>query len=109
MNITIQGRTAEENCQQLEQLLETKVNRWASQHASVFAPEKFVLMHFTKAKDKPTTAPINVSGIETKPADKMRILGLWLDPELNYKAHIDHIKGTAGKRLNCLQSLCGST
>ncbi|KAK2038152.1 hypothetical protein LZ31DRAFT_579693 [Colletotrichum somersetense] len=41
--------TAEEACYKLQEALEAAED-WAIFHASVFAPEKFQLVHFTRAR-----------------------------------------------------------
>ncbi|KAK1451024.1 zinc knuckle [Colletotrichum cuscutae] len=45
------GDSTEETCQKLQEALR-KAETWALTHASVFAPEKFQLTHFTRAKTR---------------------------------------------------------
>jgi hypothetical protein len=57
------GKTTEDNCRMLQSIHE-RCLEWARKHAALFAPEKYLLVHFTKAKKKaqhrlPTHPPIN--------------------------------------------------
>ncbi|RYN71832.1 hypothetical protein AA0119_g13652, partial [Alternaria tenuissima] len=48
------GQTTEQTCETLGKTLE-KAQRWASTHASVFAPNKFQLTHFTRSRKRINT------------------------------------------------------
>jgi hypothetical protein len=43
------GNTTKKSCEKLATAL-TTANQWAQKHASIFAPEKFQLIHFTRSK-----------------------------------------------------------
>jgi retron-type reverse transcriptase len=48
------GKTTEQTCEALGKILE-KAQRWSSTHASVFAPNKFQLIHFTRSRKRINT------------------------------------------------------
>ncbi|KAJ3552122.1 hypothetical protein NPX13_g11188 [Xylaria arbuscula] len=51
------GDTTEETCNKLERALES-AGQWATTHASIFAPEKFQLTHFTRARKRINTEQV---------------------------------------------------
>ena len=57
------GDTTEETCDALSTTLGL-VQQWASKHASIFAPEKFQLTHYTRRRNMDTTQPV-IIGEET--------------------------------------------
>ena len=64
-----------------------------------FTPDKYKLIHFTRQKRNPNSnlaSTIKIKGFseEIKPEMKLRVLGVWLDPKMNWK---EHTKITAGK------------
>ncbi|KAK2036415.1 hypothetical protein LZ31DRAFT_449641, partial [Colletotrichum somersetense] len=83
---------------------------WALTHASVFAPEKFQLTHFTRAKTR-----INIDTTlqsqwgEIKPKTKCKYLGLTMDSSLKWKQHIDETERKVTKTITALNSLGSST
>jgi hypothetical protein len=48
------GKTTEQTCETLSRILK-RAQRWASTHASVFAPNKFQLTHFTRSRKRINT------------------------------------------------------
>jgi len=55
IGIIVTGETAKENCWVL-QTIHTRAELWARQHASVFAPAKYELIHFTNRPEKHSTS-----------------------------------------------------
>jgi hypothetical protein len=49
------GKTTEQTCETLGKILQ-KAQQWAGTHASVFAPNKFQLTHFTRSRKRINTA-----------------------------------------------------
>jgi hypothetical protein len=61
------GKTTEQTCEILGKILE-KAQRWASTHASVFAPNKFQLTHFTRSRKRINTeTPIQTEWGKIRP------------------------------------------
>src|SRR5204862_2308410 len=100
--------SAEANCQRIENMLETAY-QWADQHASVFAPEKFVITHFCKDKKQDLTAKLHTRGITIEPAETIRVLGIHLDSWLTFLPHARKLESAATKRLGAMAAIAGST
>jgi len=47
-------------------------------------------------------APLPLLGVETKPEASMRILGVWLNPRLNWGAHVKEIQKKMKMHTNAL-------
>jgi ribonuclease HI len=102
------GRTTEQTCGRLSRILE-KAQRWASTHASVFAPNKFQLTHFTRSRKRINIeTPIQTEWGEIRPAATCKYLGLTMDAKLHWKEHTEEIRRKATKTVNALSSLGGS-
>ncbi|KAI0995575.1 hypothetical protein K3495_g12605, partial [Podosphaera aphanis] len=108
-NILTWSNTTEENCQKLEQLHE-KCIAWAKSHGVKFAPDKYQLMHFSRARKRHNfQAPIRIQGHTTNPQTSLRILGIQLDPKLNWGAHVKSVQLKADTQMQALSRLTQST
>ena len=105
----VSGTSAEANCRVL-QALHTEAETWALRHASVFAPTKYELIHFTnKPNNHNTSAVLTLGPHEVSPTKKCRVLGIILDPQLEFEAHVRHIELKATTNLGGLAAIAGST
>lgn len=103
------GNTTERTCQALSTILE-KAQRWACTHASVFAPDKFQLTHFTRTlKSIDTDASIRTEWGEIKPSKTCKYLGVTMDARLNWRDHVEIIKQKVTRTVHTLSSLGNST
>jgi hypothetical protein len=76
------GKTTERTCEILGTILK-KAQRWATTHASVFAPNKFQLTHFIRSRKRINVdASIKTDWGEIKPTLTYKYLGLTLDTKL---------------------------
>ena len=108
--IIVVGKTPEGNCRRLEQLYQERCKPWAGQHASVFAPAKFELLHFSpRAGEHDLKAEISLQGLTVSPGDSVRVLGVRLDSHLTWSAQVGHVQQAAVKSINVLRGLGGST
>lgn len=90
------GKTDKGNATKLKRAL-GKADEWKKQHGAQFEESKYVLVHFTRNRQKSTNAAITLrDGMRIEPAAQARYLGVILDKALNFKAHIQHAvkKGT---------------
>ena len=91
-NLVTWGDSAEENCRRLERAHE-KCIEWSTRHGARFAPDKYRLIHFSRRRWDPSgdlTSTIRINGHHVKPETKLRVLGVWVDPKMNWKEHTKH-------------------
>ncbi|KAI1002476.1 hypothetical protein K3495_g5726 [Podosphaera aphanis] len=108
-NILTWSNTTEENCRKLEKQHETR-ERWAKMHGVKFAPEKYQLMHFTRARKRHNLeATVKIQGQLTKPQSSLRVLGIYFDPKLNWGAHVKNIQEKSNNQIQTISRLAQST
>ena len=99
INILTYGLSTERNYKILEET-HRKCLHWAATHGANFAPEKYEVMHLTRARKKFNlkAAPI-FDGIRPTAKDHIRILGVQVDMKLKWGPHITKIKEKAASQL----------
>jgi hypothetical protein len=103
------GKSTEENCRTLQTVHERYLE-WARRHGASFAPEKYVLVHFTKARTKHNhTCPLILPTSTIHPSPSARVLGVILDKKLSWQAHLQPIKSKLATQTNVLSRLTAST
>ncbi|WQF90359.1 Putative reverse transcriptase domain, ribonuclease H domain, ribonuclease H-like superfamily [Colletotrichum destructivum] len=103
------GNSTEETCRKLQEALR-KAETWAFTHASVFAPEKFQLTHFTRAKTRINTdSPLQSQWGEIEPKTTCKYLGLTMDSTLKWKPHINETERKVTNIITALSSPGSST
>ena len=101
--------TTEETCRLLQTAL-LEAQDWASSHASVFAPDKFQLTHFTRAASRiDTCKSLQTSWVKIQPSPTCKYLGLIMDTQLRWRPHIDEIERKVSKTVTALSCLGNST
>ncbi len=109
----VEGSTTEVTAARLE-LLHMKADDWARKHASVFAPNKYELIHFIhkgdhkRIKDRGRTVDLGSNRV-IAPTTHARYLGVILDEQLNGIKHMEHVKGRVEKSIQALKAISGST
>ena len=111
--VTVEGRTKQETIQKLQDLHET-ADDWAKRHASIFAPDKYKLIHFINpnAPSDPWDAEepiLTLSGVEIKPSQAAKYLGVWFDPGLTFSEHRRQAMASAEACIEALKGIAGST
>ena len=102
------GNTTAETCQKLATSLE-RAQRWAATHASKFAPEKFQLTHFTRARVRhDISESIDTTWCHIGPKPTCKYLGVTMDTKLQWKPHIEEIRRKVARTVNALGALGNS-
>lgn len=108
-NILAYGKTTEETTQHLKRLHD-RCMAWARRYGATFAPEKYGLMHFTAATSwLHINLSLDLDGTIVAPVQSLWVLGLILDPKLNWGAHLRHTQKKMGTQINAIACLSGST
>ncbi|KHJ32371.1 hypothetical protein EV44_g3660 [Erysiphe necator] len=101
--------STEENCEKPENLHEKCIS-WARLHGVKFAPEKYQLIYFSRARKKHNmNASMKIQNTSIKPQISLRILGIHLDPKLNWITHTKSIEVKSEKQIQALNRLVQST
>ena len=108
VNLIAYGDSTEDNCQALQEV-HGECMEWARRYGARFAPEKYELMHFTRRQCFNLEAPVQIEGRVINPGAAMRILGVWLDPRLRWKGHLDALAGKLKTQVRALTCLSTST
>jgi hypothetical protein len=96
------GKLTEENCRTLQTVHEQCLE-WARRHGASFAPEKYILVHFTKARTKHNhSCPLILPTSTIHPSSSARVLGVILDKKLSWQPHLQHIKSKLSTQTNVL-------
>jgi ribonuclease HI/exonuclease III len=108
-SILVTGSTKEGNVEQLRAIHE-KAAEWARQTGSVFAPQKYELIHFAKGiKDQEVEAPLDLPTAKVWPAKTAKLLGVILDKELVGLPHAEHLRRKADTSIRGMKAIAGST
>jgi ribonuclease HI len=110
IGIQATGLTTEETCQKLAAAHEKCID-WARKHAAKFAPQKYELIHFTRAitRHDKTQALMLQNDTSVQPNNRVRYLGVLLDSKLQWRPQLEKIKMMAAKSIAALSCLAGST
>jgi hypothetical protein len=110
-NLIAWSDTARENCKILE-AAHNECEKWANRHGARFSPDKYKLIHFTKKRKDPTgdlKSIVNIANHKTKPEATLKVLGVWVDPKMSWKVHIQEVTKKGLSAYNALSRLVSST
>ena len=116
-SIIVNGRNTQETTKTLS-MLHKRAEKWVYRYASVFAPQKYKLIHFIQPKKRaleeeckhPLVLILKDRRTQTiQPITKARYLGVILNNKLMGKAHLDYIMERSISQLACLSGIAGST
>jgi hypothetical protein len=103
------GKLTEENCRTLQTVHE-RCLEWARRHGASFALEKYILVHFTKARTKHNhSCPLILPSSTIHPSPSACVLGVILDKNLSWQPQLQHIKSKLATQTNVLSRLTAST
>jgi hypothetical protein len=91
VNALAYGKSTEKNCRTLHAVYDRWLD-WARRHGASFAPDKYILVHFTKAETKhnsPCPLILPTSSLHASPS--ACVLGVILDNNLRWHRHFYHI------------------
>ena len=103
-NIFIRSSNSRSISRQL-QLNINKIVSWTQKNGFTVSLNKTVAMHFCKCKSECSPPPITLNNTPIEYVREHKFLGLIWDPRLNFKAHINYIRGKAVKALNIMRVL----
>ncbi|KAF2192826.1 hypothetical protein K469DRAFT_527981, partial [Zopfia rhizophila CBS 207.26] len=103
------GPSAEEDTQTIQDEIIPMLEKWDRTSGAKFEAEKTSFIYLTRYREagRDATTPIRFKGQEIPPAEKVNILGVTLDKELRFKAHLADKAGKATKVTLALRRLKG--
>ncbi|EAQ83345.1 hypothetical protein CHGG_09749 [Chaetomium globosum CBS 148.51] len=81
---------------------------WAAERGMEFEPAKSELIHFSRAR-VPIEKTLTIGGVELKPVEDARFLGVWLDRKLRYRAHLAAVRKKMKTQTCALTRLAAKT
>ena len=86
-SLSVSSTSAKKNCKALEKIV-ARLIKSAEEQGVSFNPKKTELIHFTTQR-VPITEGVNVAGEGIAPKASVKWLGIWFDPKLSFKKHIE--------------------
>ena len=83
----VEGESDKGNIRKLKNMLK-KAEDWRSKHGAKFERSKYVLIHFTRNYNKPTTAPIQINEVTISASKEACYLGVIFDQQLRFHLHL---------------------
>jgi hypothetical protein len=105
------GDSASDNCKRLTAAHDRCI-AWAKRYGAKFAPDKYQLMHFTKRRGRreDLASTVQIGGDRAELCKKsIRILGVWVDPKLQWKEHCNVAAMKGEKLYSALTRIAAST
>lgn len=105
----VAGPSAEENTRRLQNEVMPALEKWERTSGAVFDAKKTALIYLTRYKGAPrdSTMALRFKEDEIQPMDEVKLLGMTLDKELRFKAHLVDKAGKATKVALALRRLKG--
>ena len=111
-NLYTWGNSASENCKRLEAAHDRCV-AWAKRHGARFAPDKYKLIHFRRRQPRNDTgdlaSTVRIEGSHVKAETSLRVLGVQVDPKLQWHDHIKKAREKGNSAFKALSRITAST
>ena len=83
----VTGASARSNQDEIQGIINDAL-QWEKRSEATFEGEKTTIVHFTRNNNLYDSTAFVIKGERVKPKQDVKILGLIMDPKLNYKKHI---------------------
>jgi reverse transcriptase-like protein len=110
-NLVTWGPSAQDNCRRLDEA-HSRCLAWAKRYGVTFSPEKYQLIHFTRKRnnaDGDLASAVKIEEHTVKPAAKLKILGVWVDPKLQWKEQVKQAASSGNAAYAALSGITAST
>ena len=109
VNVLTYSKSTAMNCETLQRVHDTCL-LWASKHGATFEPNKYELIHLARRPKKFDMKAIFTAGnCRIIPKENVRVLGIQIDPKLNWGEHVKKVKDKMTKQSAALGRLTAST
>ena len=109
VNVLVYSPSTETNCRKLERI-HRECAQWAATHGARFAPDKYEVIHFSRASKKfNMQATPRIDGLRREAKDHVRILGVEVDSKLRWGPHINRIHDKYASQSLALSRITAST
>jgi hypothetical protein len=109
INVLTYGESTERNCKILEET-HKKCLLWVDTHGAKFAPDKYEVIHLTRAHKKfNLKAAPTFEGLRKNPKRHIRVLGVQIDTKLKWGPHMAKIQERAASQLIATSRITSST
>ncbi|KAG5811509.1 hypothetical protein H9Q74_005026 [Fusarium xylarioides] len=104
----------EKNCMGLK-IFHDEIFKWASSVGLTFSPQKYTVMHFRAPNDPDPPCELlpDIDGLKDNPEalkkEKLKVLGVVLDPALTFAHHISNLETKVNNTLRHFRALSGPT
>ena len=83
----VEGASDRGNARKINEILR-RVKEWRRKHGVQFETSKYVLVHYTRNRNKATKAAVNTNSTRIQPSEEAKYLGIIFDKQLRFKSHI---------------------
>ncbi|KAF4500969.1 Zinc knuckle [Fusarium agapanthi] len=104
----------DKNCMGLK-IFHDEIFKWASSVGLTFSPQKYTVMHFRAPNDPDPPCELlpDIDGLKDNPEalkkEKLKVLGVVLDPALTFAHHISNLEKKVNNTLRHFRALSGPT
>lgn len=86
-----------------------RLTKWSRENGFSFSVQKTSCVHFCRLRNLHPDPEIFLGGNRIEVVDKVKFLGVMFDRKLSFKAHIENLLVSCGKKLNLLKVLSNTS